>query len=301
MRSSSGCSRSAVRTGHEWKPRQPEVDRPQEVGQIGDDEGARRRPVRRATRWWSCSQSGRCSGTRFWKNDEPPAPFGNRCSSTGPVADRAHQRLFDGEVEVDEVKLGVAPVAEEDLVRARDGDLVARHGEHDGIGRHAATVVASPAAAVVLGTRTWTLTAPKPVLPFAHGGQRGGGFDDGVAPQLPGAGPTSADPVVVGTGPAGGTHRRPGGGVRPRGGVRGRSAVHTPYSHLVTGWARCASPERHCAAMPARCCAAASCRAGRRPRRPPRRARPGGIANGTGNSRSTGAPRWRPTSKPVMP
>jgi hypothetical protein len=29
------------------------------------------------------THSGRLSGTRFWKNDEPPAPFGKRCRSTG--------------------------------------------------------------------------------------------------------------------------------------------------------------------------------------------------------------------------
>ena len=34
------------------------------------------------------SQSGALSGTRFWKNDEPSAPCGNRCMSTGrpPIA-----------------------------------------------------------------------------------------------------------------------------------------------------------------------------------------------------------------------
>ena len=34
------------------------------------------------------SHSGAPSGTRFWKNDGPPAPFGNRCMSTGrpPIA-----------------------------------------------------------------------------------------------------------------------------------------------------------------------------------------------------------------------
>ena len=34
------------------------------------------------------SQSGCLSPTRFWKNDDPPAPFGKRCSSTGrpPIA-----------------------------------------------------------------------------------------------------------------------------------------------------------------------------------------------------------------------
>jgi hypothetical protein len=29
------------------------------------------------------SQSGAFSGTRFWKNDGPPAPRGKRCISTG--------------------------------------------------------------------------------------------------------------------------------------------------------------------------------------------------------------------------
>jgi len=29
------------------------------------------------------SQSGAESGTRFWKNELPPAPFGKRWSSTG--------------------------------------------------------------------------------------------------------------------------------------------------------------------------------------------------------------------------
>jgi hypothetical protein len=34
------------------------------------------------------SQSGASAGTRFWKNDVPPAPFGNRCINTGrpPIA-----------------------------------------------------------------------------------------------------------------------------------------------------------------------------------------------------------------------
>ena len=34
------------------------------------------------------SHSGALSGTRFWKKDGPPAPFGKRCMSTGrpPIA-----------------------------------------------------------------------------------------------------------------------------------------------------------------------------------------------------------------------
>ena len=30
-----------------------------------------------------CSQSGADFGTRFWKNDDPPAPSGKRCMSVG--------------------------------------------------------------------------------------------------------------------------------------------------------------------------------------------------------------------------
>jgi hypothetical protein len=35
-----------------------------------------------------CSHSGALAGTRFWKNDGPPAPSGKRCNSTGrpPIA-----------------------------------------------------------------------------------------------------------------------------------------------------------------------------------------------------------------------
>ena len=29
------------------------------------------------------SHAGAVSGTRFWKNDGPPAPWGKRCMSTG--------------------------------------------------------------------------------------------------------------------------------------------------------------------------------------------------------------------------
>ncbi len=29
------------------------------------------------------SQSGASLGTRFWKNDDPPTPLGNRCINTG--------------------------------------------------------------------------------------------------------------------------------------------------------------------------------------------------------------------------
>ena len=70
------------------------------------------------------SQSGALSGTRFWKNDEPLAPCGKRCMSTGRPPIVAHERLRDREVVVDEVELGLAPLREQHLARARDAHRV---------------------------------------------------------------------------------------------------------------------------------------------------------------------------------
>ena len=64
------------------EPEAADVDGPGDVGEVGDDEGVGRRPVGGADDvvW---SQSGASFGTRFWKKFVPPAPSGNRCSSTG--------------------------------------------------------------------------------------------------------------------------------------------------------------------------------------------------------------------------
>ncbi len=55
-----------------------------------------------------CSHSGAFSGTRFWKKDGPPAPFGKRCMSTGRPPIAAQQRLGHGLVVAHEVELGLA-------------------------------------------------------------------------------------------------------------------------------------------------------------------------------------------------
>ena len=55
-----------------------------------------------------CSHSGASSGTRFWKNDGPPAPFGKPLHQHRPAAHRAHQRLGEPQVVADEVELGLA-------------------------------------------------------------------------------------------------------------------------------------------------------------------------------------------------
>ena len=61
------------------------------------------------------SQSGALSGTRFWKNDGPPAPLREALHQHRPAAHRAHQRLGDRGVVADEVELRLAALAEEDL------------------------------------------------------------------------------------------------------------------------------------------------------------------------------------------
>ena len=72
-----------------------DVDGPRRRGR------GRRRPARATSCRSVCSRSSSpatrapTSGTRFWKNDEPSAPSGKRCSSVGPAAHRPHQRLGD--------------------------------------------------------------------------------------------------------------------------------------------------------------------------------------------------------------
>ena len=60
-----------------------EVDRPHDVREVGGHERPRRSCRSASETIVVSSQSGAESGTRFWKNDGPPAPFGNRCRSTG--------------------------------------------------------------------------------------------------------------------------------------------------------------------------------------------------------------------------
>ena len=53
-----------------------EVDRPQHVGQVGGHQRLRRWCRWASPRSSSAASRARLSGTRFWKNDEPPAPVG---------------------------------------------------------------------------------------------------------------------------------------------------------------------------------------------------------------------------------
>ena len=91
------------------------------------------------------SQSGASSGTRFWKNDEPPAPFGNRCISTGRPPHRAHQRRLDRLVVVDEVELGLPRSGNITLSGLVTRDRASRQLDVDVIGaRHHQTLMPGP-------------------------------------------------------------------------------------------------------------------------------------------------------------
>ena len=89
MRSSSAWSRSAAFDGQTWKPRQPRFTAHTTWAMSSITSASDSVPFGVDTTAVA-SQSGRLSGTRFWKNDFPLAPFGNRCSSTGrpPMASR---------------------------------------------------------------------------------------------------------------------------------------------------------------------------------------------------------------------
>ena len=82
MRSSSVWSGSAARTGHEWKPMQPRFTAQSRWARSAITSARDCVPLG-VDMTWVCSQSGALSGIRFWKNELPRAPSGNRCMSTG--------------------------------------------------------------------------------------------------------------------------------------------------------------------------------------------------------------------------
>jgi hypothetical protein len=87
MRSSSACSGSAARLGHTWNPMQPRFTAHATCAMSAATSASDVVPFGVLTTV-VCSHSGASLGTRFWKNDGPSAPFGNRCMSTGrpPIA-----------------------------------------------------------------------------------------------------------------------------------------------------------------------------------------------------------------------
>ena len=101
----------------------PDVDRPHDVGEVDRDQGARRRAIRGAHRR-RLQPVGRGLRDTFLKEVRPARAFGEALHQRRPAAHRAHQRLGEAEVVVDEVELGLAVLGEEHLVGVRDVELV---------------------------------------------------------------------------------------------------------------------------------------------------------------------------------
>ena len=78
---------TSARYGHAWKPRQARLTAHATRAASAATSARDGVPLTVST-VVVCSQSGAPSGTRFWKNDGPPTPFGKRCMSTGrpPIA-----------------------------------------------------------------------------------------------------------------------------------------------------------------------------------------------------------------------
>ena len=99
-----------------------------------------------------CSQSGALSGTRFWKNDLPLAPWGKRCISTGRPPIVRSSGSATARVVADEVELGLAALGEEDLVRAGDPHLAPGELDHLCVVGHRRTVARTQSISIVAGS-----------------------------------------------------------------------------------------------------------------------------------------------------
>ena len=82
MRSSSAFSGSPARYGHGWNPRHPRLAAHSTWAMSAITIARDVVPFGVLT-MVVCSHRGAESGIRFWKNDDPATPFGNRCSSVG--------------------------------------------------------------------------------------------------------------------------------------------------------------------------------------------------------------------------
>ena len=168
MRSSSACSGSSASDGHTWKPRHPRftahamcarssATSARDVVPFGVLTIGRAQPRRRVV------------GHALLEERVAARAVREALHQHGPSAHRAHDRLGDREVVVDEVELGLAPLLEEHLARARDADVVAVDLELDRVVLlgHAGTVVAArlvvwcPAMAFVVRRRRWAIRDPR--------------------------------------------------------------------------------------------------------------------------------------------
>ena len=118
-----------------------EVHRPCEVRKVVDDEGPRRRAVRRADD--GGTEPRRCVlGNPLLEERRPGRAVRVALHEDGPPSHRAHDRLADREVVAQQIQLGLAPLGKQHLARAREPQLVAVDLELDRVlrARHGQTV-----------------------------------------------------------------------------------------------------------------------------------------------------------------
>ena len=98
------------------------------------------RPLGKETRTVSI-HSGRCGGTRFWKNGSSVAPCGIPLQDRRTLPNPAQRALADGHEVLRQIELRLAPRREENFVRVRHFYRVPGHVELDERGsRHGPTV-----------------------------------------------------------------------------------------------------------------------------------------------------------------
>ena len=123
MRSSSVCSGSIGTRRPHVEAEAAEVHRPHDVREILDHERVRRRAVGRADDRRR-EPLGRVVGDALLEERLSFGAVRVALHEHRASAHRAHHRLGDGEVVVDEVELGLVALGEQDLARAGDADGV---------------------------------------------------------------------------------------------------------------------------------------------------------------------------------
>ena len=107
-----------------------QVHRPHDMGDVGDHERLRCRPVR-GRHGRGGQPLGRALGHTLLEERLAAGAVGEPLQQHGTTAHRGHDGRLDGQVVLDQVELRVAAFLEEHLAGTRQRDLVAGQAEHD--------------------------------------------------------------------------------------------------------------------------------------------------------------------------
>ncbi len=119
----------------DMKAEAPEVHRPQDVSEVGGDQGTRRGPVGRAD-YRGLEPVGTGVRDALLEERRPGRPVGKTLEQHRAPTHGTDQRLLNRLVVVDEIKLGLAPLGEVDLARAGDRDVPACGRNQDDVITH---------------------------------------------------------------------------------------------------------------------------------------------------------------------